>query len=130
MNMVKINGEEYPLRLGMLAMRRIGKDYGGLGELIACLESESSDIQNKALYDLAFALIENGIKAEEIAQGEDAPFRPVLKSPEHISVILNPLEYADLFRTVSKTISEETRTTVQAETPEETSKNVLTTQEK
>lgn len=43
MNMVKINGEEYPLRLGMLAMRRIGKDYGGLGELIACLESESSD---------------------------------------------------------------------------------------
>lgn len=50
--------------------------------------------------------------------------------PEHISVILNPLEYADLFRTVSRTISEETRTTVQAETPEETSKNVLTTQEK
>lgn len=81
MNMVKINGEEYPLRLGMLAMRRIGKDYGGLGELVACLESESSDIQDKALYDLAFALIENGIKAEEIAQGEDAPFRPVLKSP-------------------------------------------------
>ena len=130
MNTVKINGAEYPLRLGMLAMRRLGQDYGTLGELIACLESESLDIQDKALYDLAFALIEKGIKAEEIAQGDNAPFRPELKSPEHISVILNPLEYADLFHAVSKTITEETRTTVQAETPEETSKNVLTTQEK
>ena len=129
MNTVKINRAEYPLRLGMLAMRRIGKDYGGLGELIGCLESDDLDVQDKALYDLAYALIENGIKAEEIAQGEDAPFRPVLKSPEHISVILNPLEYADLFRTVSKTITEETQTTVQAETPEGASKNALTTQE-
>ena len=130
MNTVKINRAEYPLRLGMLAMRRISKDYGGLGKLIECLESDDLDVQDKALYDLAYALIENGIKADEIAKGEEAQFRPVLKSPEHISVMLNPLEYADLFRTVSKTITEETQTTVQAETPEGASKNALTTPEK
>ncbi len=120
-----INGHAYPLRLGMLAMSRITKEFGGLQGLFDCLTSSDSEVSNKALCSLSFALIKNGEEVEKF-EAETQPDRPELKSPEHIAAVLGYLESAQLFTAVQKVIEAETATTIAVEGD---SKNVETTQE-
>lgn len=128
MRSVKIGGAAYPLRLGMVAMRKIGKNYGGLSELSECLQSEDEDIQDNALYTLAYAMIENGIAAESFIHAGNPAQRPPLTSPEQIACLIGAGEYLPLYKAVTQVLTEEIQTTIQAET-ENTSGNAETTQE-
>lgn len=125
MKYAKINGVEYPLRFGMLAMTSVSKEFGGVQELLDRLTSDDTEVSNAALCSLAYALIKNA-EAVEYFECETVPVRPKIQSPEHIAALLGYLESAQLFTAVQKILETEVATTISVENDE---KNVAATQE-
>lgn len=124
----KINGVEYPLRCGMMAMTEVSRTYEGLKGLFEALTDEDTSVSRKALCFLTYHLIKNG-EAVEKYELENNVVRPDIKSPEHIEAIIGYLESAALFKAVERVINNEATASVQSEKTENDAKKVIATQE-
>ncbi len=123
-----IDGHNYPMRLGMMAVKNLEKDIGSLPEVVEMINSPDDEIRSKALYGLAFAMIDNGLKVESI-ECDIVPNRPRLKSADHIEAVIAPAEELKLFYAISEALTADSKTSIQASVPDDGSKKKIVTPE-
>ena len=116
----KINGKEYPLRLGMMAVSAINKEYNSLSELMNVIQSKDTYASDKALFFLAYHMAVNGLAMTEKEID--------IKSPSVMWALCRPQEHIPLFAIICDAIKEATDVTVEAEDADP--KNAVTTQDK
>lgn len=115
----KIDGKEYPLRLGMMAVSAVNVKYGSLAEIMNVMDGEDKMKSEEATFFFAYHMMINGLAMndEEI----DIP------SPKRLWAMCRPQEYYPLFDSVCKATNEAIDVTVEAEDADP--KNAVTTQD-
>ena len=116
----KIDGKEYPLRLGMMAVSAVNAQYGSLAEIMNVMNGEDKMKSEEATFFFAFHMMANGLAMN------DAEID--ISSPKKLWAVCRPQEYYPLFDSVCKAIKEATSVTVEAEDTDP--KNAVTTQGK
>ncbi len=116
----KVNGKEYPLRLGMMAVSAVNAKYGSLAALMELLEGEDKIKSDEALFFFAYHMIINGLAMTD----DDID----ITSSRKLWATCKPQEHLPLFSAVCSAIKEATDVSVEAEDADP--KNAVTTQDK